>query len=166
MPIVAADIKFYLSGGAANSDPLLSLGGAISSTVASTDIFDNVSSTEAATGESEYRCIYAKNTHASLSLTNAVVWIQTQTPSSSTSVTIALGGEGKNGTAEGPKANEETAPTGETFTAPDSKGTGLSLGTLAAGDYYPIWIKRTIDAGAAAYSNDGFTLRVEGDTAA
>ena len=32
MPIVAADIKEYLSGGGSNSDPNAALGGAISST--------------------------------------------------------------------------------------------------------------------------------------
>lgn len=165
MPIVSSDIKYYLSGGGSNTDPDASLGGVISTTEASTDLFDDVTSAESSAGDNEYRCIYVKNTHATLTLQNAVIWIQTNTPSADTTAAIALGGEGANGTAE-TVVNENTAPSGESFSSPASKGAGLSLGNLAAGSYYPVWVRRTVTAGAAAYSNDGFTLRVEGDTAA
>jgi len=47
MPIITTDIKYKLSGGAANSDPLLSIGGAKSSVDSSSAIFDDVSSAEA-----------------------------------------------------------------------------------------------------------------------
>lgn len=169
MAIVAADIKFYLSGGGGNTDPNLALGGVISTTVITAatlhNLFDQVSGDEAAAGDTEYRCFYVKNTHGSLSLQNAVIWIQTQTPSTDSIVAIALAGEGLNATAE-TVANESTAPVGESFTSPSSKGAGLSLGTIAAGQRYAIWVRRVISASAAAYDADSVVIRVEGDTAA
>ncbi len=165
MPIVASEIKYRLSGGASNTDPAAALGGAISSTDAGSNIFANVSSSDAAAGATHYRCVYVRNTNGTLTLENAKIWIQTNTPSTTTTVAIALGGEGLNGTAE-TVASQTTAPTGETFSSPSSEGTWLSLGNITANGYYPVWIRRTVDAGSAAYSNDGFTLRVKGDTAA
>lgn len=162
MPIISSDIKYKLSGGAANADPLLSLGGAISSVDAAATVFDDVSSAEASAGDIEYRCVYVKNTHATLTYQGAKIWIQTQTPSGDTDIAIALGGEGLNGTAE-TVANENTAPVGESFSAPSSFAGGLTIGNLAPGDRYPVWVRRTVTAAAAVYA-DSFTLRVQGDT--
>lgn len=163
MPIASSDIKYYLSGGGANSDPAASLGGAQSAVqVTPNDLFDDVSSAEASAGDTEYRCIYVENTHATLTLIGAKVFIQSQTSSSDTDIAIALGGEGVNGTAE-TVANEGTAPSGETFSQPASYAAGLALGDLAPGDSFPIWIRRTVNA-AAAPANDAWTIRVQGDT--
>lgn len=169
MPIVSGDIDFRLSGGAANSDPNAALGGAKSSVeiVAATlhNLFDQVSGDESAAGDIEYRCFYVHNSHGSLSLQNAVVWISSNTSSGDTTAAIALAGEGLNATAE-TVANENTAPAGESFTSPSTKGTGLSLGTIPAGQHYAIWVRRTVSAAAAAFNSDTMTIRVEGDTAA
>lgn len=169
MPIIFSDIKFYLSGGAANANVNASLGGAKSSVevVDATlhNLFDRVTGDEGDAGDTEYRCVYVQNGHATLSLLAAFLWVQANTPSADTTIAIALGGEGKNGTAE-VVGNESTAPSGETFSAPASKAAGLSLGDLAAGEYYPIWIRRVVSAAASAYNSDSATLRVEGDTAA
>lgn len=162
MPIISSDIKYKLSGGAANADPLLALGGVISSVDAAATIFDDVSSAEATAGDIEYRCVYVKNTHATLTALGTKMWIQTQTPSGDTDVAIALAGEGLNGTAE-TVANEATAPVGETFSAPSSFAGGLTIGNLAPGDHYPVWVRRTVNAAAAVYA-DSFTLRVQCDT--
>lgn len=165
MPIVAGDIHIRLSGAAsleaAQADPNASLGSHMASNQAGSTIFDNVSAAESAAGDIEYRCVYVKNTHATLTLSNAKVWIQAQAAQGD-GIAIALGGEGVNGTAE-TVANENTAPAGETFSSPTTQGSGLSLGNLAPGDRYPIWIRRDVNAGAAA-QNDGFTLRIGGDT--
>lgn len=164
MPIVAGDIEYRLSGGAANSNPAASLGGAKSSTEAvAATLFDDVSGAESAAGDTEYRCIYIQNNHGTLTLQNAVIWIQSNSTSIHTEIQIALGGEGKNGTAE-TVANENTAPAGESFALCANKGAGLSLGNLAPAEYYPVWIRRVVTAGAAAAA-DTFTIRVEGDTA-
>lgn len=53
MPIVSGDIDYFLTGGAANSDPAASIGGAKSSVqVTPNDLFDDVSSAEASAGAS------------------------------------------------------------------------------------------------------------------
>lgn len=169
MPIIGTDIKYYLSGGAGNTDPNASLGGVISTTEITNNvdnnIFDDVNGDEASAGDTEYRCIYVKNTHGSLTLQNAKVWIEQNTPSTSDGVEIALAGEGLNATAE-TVANENTAPAGEVFSAPASKATGLSLGNIPAGQFFAIWVKRAVNASAVAYNANSFIIKVEGDTAA
>ena len=161
MPIVSTDIQYRLSGGASNSDPALSLGGVKSSTAAS-NYFDDVSSAEASAGDTEYRCVYVHNNHGTLSLIGAKVFIQTNTPSSDTDVAIGLGSSAINGT-EQTVADESTAPTGVSFSAPTTFAGGLAIGDLAAGAHKAVWVRRTVNAGAAAYA-DSFTLRVQGDT--
>lgn len=162
MPIISSEIKFYLSGGSGNSDPAASLGGAISTTeVTGSTLFDTVSGAESAAGDTNYRCIYVKNTDGALTLFGSKIWLQTDSESQ---LTIALGGEGMNGTAE-TVANEATAPSGETFSEAASEGAALSMGDMDAGEYYPVWIKRVVTAGASAASAT-FTLRAKGDTEA
>ena len=159
---MAVDLEYRLSGGAANSNPLLSIGGAMSSVEATgSTLFDTVTSAEAAAGDTEYRCVYIYNNGAT-EATSCSLWIQANTPSGDTDIAIALGGEGEGGSAETP-ADENTAPSGESFSSPSSAGTGLSLGNLAAGERYPVWIRRTVTAAAAASASDTFTLRVSYD---
>jgi len=162
MPIISTDIKYKLSGGASNADPMLSIGGAKSSVVMPSGIFDDVASGEATSGDVEYRCLYVDNTHGTLSLQSAKAWIQAQTPSGDTDVAIGLAAAGLNA-AETAVANENTAPAGVTFSAPSSFAGGLSLGTIPAGQYFGLWVRRTVNA-AAAGASDSFTLRVQGDT--
>ena len=161
MAIVSTDIQYRLSGGSSNSDPAASLGGVKSSTAAS-NYFDDVSSAEASAGDTEYRCVYVHNNHGTLSLIGAKVFIQTNTPSSDTDVAIGLGSSAINGT-EQTVADESTAPTGVSFSAPTTFAGGLAIGDLAAGAHKAEWVRRTVNAGAAAYA-DSFTLRVQGDT--
>ena len=161
MPIVASDLLFKQSGAS-------NLGGAISATDVSTalnGLFDVVAGGEALAGDVEYRCVYVKNNHATLTLYNAAAFISSNTPSTDTDCTIAVGSSAISGT-EQTIANEGTAPSGVTFSAPSTYATGISLGDLAPGQHRAIWIKRTVTAGAAAYNADGMTLAVQGDTAA
>lgn len=162
MAIISTDLKYYLSGGAANADPILSLGGIKSTTIMPVGIFDDVSSAEAGTGRIEYRCIYLNNNHATLSLLGAKLWIQTNTPSADTDIAIGLGLAGLNGT-EATVANEITAPASVVFSSPASFAGGLTMGDIPATQRYGIWIRRTVNAGAVAVA-DSFTLRVQGDT--
>jgi hypothetical protein len=164
MPIISTDLKYRLSGGASNTDPSASIGGAMSSTDVGSNIFDNVGSAEAATGDIEYRCLYVLNSHGTLTAQAAKVWIQANTPSEDTTIDIGLGAAGFNAT-ETAVANENTAPAGVTFAAAANEAGALSLGDMTAGGRFAIWIRRTVTAGAAA-ANDTFTLRVKCDTAA
>lgn len=171
MPIQSSDIVYRLSGGGGNSDPAASLGGAISSTVVTgSTLFDTVSGAESAAGDIEYRGVYVLNNYSaspSLTLQNARLWIQVNTPSADTTIAIALAAEGPNATME-TIGNESTAPVGSPMTFTESAtnyATGLLLGDLQAGQRYGFWIRRTVNAAASAF-NDSFTIRVEGDTAA
>lgn len=164
MPIISTDIKYRLSGGGANTDPALSLGGAKSSTDAPSGLLDTVSSVEAAAGDTEYRCEYVHNNHGTLTLEGAKVWIQANTPSADTALEIGLGTSAVNAT-EQTIANEGVAPSGVTFVAAVNEAGAISLGDIPAGQHRAIWIKRIVTAGAVA-SSDTATLRVKGDTAA
>lgn len=161
MPIISSDITFFQSGAS-------NLGGAISGTVVSSalhGLFDPVTGAEALSGDIEFRCIYVKNTHASLTLYSAMAFIQTNTPSTSSTCDIGIGTAAVSGT-EQTIANETAVPSGVTFGAAATYATGYPIGDLAPGQYRAIWIRRTITAGAVAYNNDGITVAVQGDTAA
>jgi len=168
-PIASTDIDFHLSGGAGNADPNAALGGAISTTqitsAALHNLFDIVSGDEAAAGDIEYRCLYVKNAHATLTLQNAKVWVQTETPSGSSDEEIGLGTSAVNG-VEQTVADESTAPSGVTFGQANGEGAALSIGNIPAGQHKAIWVKRTISASAPAVDSDASVLRVKGETAA
>ncbi len=119
------------------------------------NIWDDVSSGDAGAGDTEYRCAYVKNTHGSISVANVFVEIGTDPTESNWE--ISLGAAGLNGT-ETEIADEDTAPAGTSF------GTGrIAMGTLAAGDNYPFWIKRIVAGGAGAATPDTGILDVCGD---
>jgi hypothetical protein len=164
MPILSTDIVFRLSGGASNSNPLTSLGGAKSTTAVPVGIFDDVGSAESAAGDVEYRCVYVHNANASLTLQNAVAYFASNTPSADTDAALGVGTSAVNGTEQA-VADEGTAPAGVTFSAAASKAAGVALGDIPAGQHRAVWVRRTVNASAAA-ANDGFTVNVTGDTAA
>jgi hypothetical protein len=164
MPIVSSDIKYRLSGGAANADQNAALGGAKSSTEASASLFDNVSSGEAAAGDVEYRCFYVHNNHGTLTMLSAVLWIQANTPSAETTLDVALGTSAVNAT-EQTIADESTAPSGVTWVPAVNEAGAIALGDIPPGQHRAVWVRRTVDAAAAA-SNDTATLRTKCDTLA
>lgn len=164
MPITATDIKYYKSSSG------VGLGGPISaSEIVSgvlNNIFDNVSSVEATDGDVEYRCIYVKNTHVSLVLQAARVFIEYNTSSPDTDLEIGLDPAGINGTAV-VVVSEGIAPVGVSFSNPVDFANGLVIGDITAnGGYQAIWLKRTVNAGASALASDSATLRVQGETSA
>lgn len=170
MAILTTDIDTYGSGGTGETNPDNWLGGVrsnteLSPTVAEENLFNNVDGAEAAAGSTKYRGVYFRNGHATLTLSNAKIWFSTQTPSTDTSVEMALAGEGLNATIE-TVANENTAPVGETFSAPASKAAGLSFGNVPALQHYGFWLKRIVNAAASAYDNDDWAYTIEGDTPA
>ena len=175
MAIAETDLIWRLSGGATNTDPAAALGGAMSTaaggiitkTKTFNSIFDDISGAEAAAGDVEYRCIYIRNEHATLSLTSAKVWIEANVANAKDMIDIGLDLGGKNATAD-TIADESTAPDPAVTFAHTctSYATGLALGDLAAGEKYAIWIRRTVTAGMTADDDEAFTLKVQGDTAA
>lgn len=168
MAIVAGDVKKYLSGGAANADPNASLGGAISSTEIVDDSLNNLfalaPASEAEAGSTKYRAFFVKNTHATLTLKSAVIYISSNTPSGDTQVQIGLALE--DGSPIDTIANENTAPDpAVSFSTADGIGNALSIGDLAPGASKGIWVKWVTNAGAAAV-NDEVTIAIKGETEA
>lgn len=177
MAITATDILFKFSVSAAAGDTAAgtaagSLGDQISTTQI-TDaslhaLFDVISGDENAASEAEYRGIFVHNNHGSLTWENVVVWLSAEVAGGAVAaISVDTTGVTAKGSASAQMktiADENTAPATQTFTAPTSKGTGLSIGNIPAGSVAGIWIRRTA-ANTAAVSNDGVTIRCEGDTA-
>src|SRR6266496_639999 len=128
------DITFYMSGGAANGDPSLSIGGAISTSLIGQissgrlgNIWDHVSKAEAGTGlQEEYRCMYVKNVNASDSIKQMRLFFESKNSDQDIGIFIGLDPAGKNGTPS-TLANETTTPTGIVFSSPINYNTGLIL---------------------------------------
>lgn len=174
MAIASTDILYYLSapsasaGNATAGTPNGSLGKYMSSTQITDatldNLFDDVSGAEAAAGMTDYRCLFVLNNHASLTLQNASITINSQTTGGG-DITIALdnvavSAKGSSTAQATTIANETTAPT-----AVGSFGTGpLTIGDIAPGSVKAVWLKRSVTAGAAATNPDGVVLRTSGDT--
>jgi hypothetical protein len=169
VPVASSDIDFFLSGGTGNTDPNASLGGARSTSTEVADnvdnnLFDDVSGVEHTAGRVEYRCIYVRNSHGSIQLDSAVVWIQSDTSGTDSDLSIAVGTAAVNGT-EQTVGNETTAPSGVTWSdAAVSRATGLALGNLPAGQHKAVWLRRTITAGSTPQAADTCSIQAGGDT--
>ena len=164
MPILSSDVKFF------KSVTGVGLGGPISSTEIVSDIlnnvFDNVNSAEAIAGDTEYRCVFIKNTHASLQLLAATIFIEINSTSPDTDFEIGLDPAGINQAAD-VIPNESTPPVGVIFSSAPVYASGLLMGDLpASGGYHAVWIKRVVSIGAAAIAEDAVTLAVQGETTA
>ncbi len=179
MAIVSGDILFKLSvltGSAGNSTagtPAGSLGKYISTTAITdaslNNLFDDVSGDDNAASDVEYRCFFVHNNHGSLTLQSPVVWMSAEVGGGAAAA-IAVDGVAASAIGAAPAqadevADEDTPPSGESFSSPTTKGTGLALSDIASGYCRAIWVRRTA-ADTGAVDNDGVTIRVEGDTAA
>jgi hypothetical protein len=179
MAIVAGDILLKLStksGSAGNtltSTPNASLGKYISTTQVSgtalNNLFDDVTGQENFDSDVEYRCVFVHNNHATLALQNAVVYVSSQVSGGAAAAiavdSVASSVLGSSSAQALEVTDENTAPAAISFSTPTTRGTGLSLGNIAAGSVKAFWVRRTA-ANTAALDNDGVTLVVSGDTAA
>jgi len=179
VPIATSDILFkhsVITGSAGNSTAGTAAGslGKYISTTALTDatlnnLFDDVTGDENAASDVEYRCFFVHNAHATLTLLAPVAWVSSEVAGGAemaigvdTTAASAIGSASAQGLEI---ADEGTAPSGVTFSAPTTKGTGLALSDIPAGECKAVWVRRTA-ANTVAVTNDGATLRVEGDTLA
>lgn len=118
------------------------------------NIYDNVSSAEASPGDTEYRCKAYKNEHATETAFGAKVHISAETPGAdSWDIAVQAPSSQPSGNAD-TIANESTAPTTPTFSHPITVGTALSIGDLAPGQIYFVWMKRIVPASTASYGNN------------
>ncbi len=157
---MAAIIQYRLTGGATNTVANNSLGGVSSSTQVSTttqnNLFDNVSETEAASGDVEYRAVDIFNS-GDASATSVSVYISQDTPNANTEVDIGIDSTPLGSTVS--VANESTAPTGVTFSHYNTSSR-LSLPDVPANNYVRLWIRRTVTAGATNAGSDSFQIKV------
>jgi len=178
MAITATDIlyKFSVAAAAGNTTAGTaagSLGDQISTTQITDatlhNLFDLITGDENAASDVEYRCIFVHNNHGTLTWENVVVWLSAEVAGGAVAAisvdTTAASAIGSGSAQAKTVADESTAPATQTFSAPTTKGTGLSIGNLAAGECRAIWVRRTA-ANTSAVNNDGVTVRCEGDTAA
>ena len=171
MAIIATDLLLRISGGASETNPQIAFGGvmststAIAPAVAEENLFSNVDGAEALAGSTKYRGLYVLNNHGSLTLSTSRVFVPTQPAGTQTLVAIALAGEGKDATME-VIANETTAPSGESFTAPATYAAGLATGDMAFGERFGIWFRRIVAAASTAFDNDDWSFSLQGDTPA
>jgi hypothetical protein len=178
--ITASDVLFKLSintgpgNSTAQPDPNDSLGRFMSSTqlVDATlhNLFDKVTGDENAASDVEYRVFFVHNAHATLTWEAVYVWVDSQV-SGGASVAIGLDTTGvvtatsaSNQTVARP-ANENTAPSGISFSTPTTKAGGILIGDIAAGSVQAVWVRRTA-ANTSAVDSDGAVVKFSGDTAA
>ena len=169
-------LKYSINTGPGNStaqaNPNDSLGGFMSSSVWAGgtlhDLFDAITGDENAVSDVEYRCVFLHNTHATDTLgPNTKLWLAAETAGGANGA-VALDGTGvisaTSATAQAERvANENTAPTGETFSSPATKTAGIAVPNIPAGSCIGIWIRRSA-TNSAALAGDSVTIRVEGDT--
>lgn len=177
MPIVNTDIllKFATTAGAAGNSNAGTAAGSLGKYISTTqltdatlnNLFDNISGAENAASAIDYRCIFIHNAHATITWQTVVAYLLSEVAGGAN---IAIGVDPTAATviASAPIqavtiANETTAPAGVAFTAPTTLGTGIAIGDIPPGQCRAIWVRRTA-AVSAALSNDGVTLRVQGNS--
>lgn len=155
---MAATLVYRLTGGASNSDPNASLGGASSSVAVSgtamNNLFDDVAEGEASAGDTEYRAIDVRNT-GDATATVVKIYMSVETTSASTQIDMGIEASPLGSTTS--IADESTAPAGVTF-AHYNSGSQLSLPDIAAGTYCRVWLRRVVSAAAGNTSNDQGTI--------
>jgi len=158
-----ADIVFRMSGGSTNTSLAASIGGAKSTQaggVITNKLFDDVSPTEASTGDTEYRCFYVVNNHSTLTARDVKIWIPVNTPAQD-EIDIAIGESAVNSTEQGPLTNENTAPgLGVTFVVANSEASAINLGILPAGQHRAVWLRRIVPINTNFYPNNTYSIQL------
>lgn len=126
------------------------------------NIFPDVTSAEAGSGDDEYRCVYILNDHGSETIATLKLWVGKEYDGEET-VSMAVDSNGVGGTAvtiaDGDDSTNQLS--GLTFTSPTTEATGITVSTIAAGSHVPIWLKRTVqDPVQNAVSNDTFGISI------
>lgn len=181
MPINGSDIRLRYSIAAGTAGNQLASGGPgtsrgryVSTTVITSGVLNNlfpdVTGDENASMNVDYQCVFIHNAHATLTLQNTRVWMASQVAGGADAAyavdptaASALGAAGVQAAEIGSK---DVAPTGVgPWLTATAKAGGAVLGNIGPGQVKAVWIRRSA-TNSGATSNDGLTLRVEGDTAA
>jgi len=163
-----------MSGGSANFNIDNSTGGGISTHASGkitsdtmNNLWSNVSGPDATTGSTKYRCFYIKNANGTTALTGCKVWISSPTASPNDEVDISqdtTAGPGSNTTAS---SNGTTDPGSASWRRPLSETDSNVItftGSLGPGQQQAMWVKRTVQAGAAAFASNVYEISISGET--
>jgi hypothetical protein len=180
MAITATDIHFrgsITTGTAGNQSAFGGAGTSLGKYITNNDLtdatlnnlFPDATGDENAASNVDYQLVFIYNAHGTLTWQSVFAWLSAEVAGGTsaaigvdTTAASALGSASAQGLTI---ANKNTAPAGVSFTSPTTKGAGVSVGNIAAGNVRGLWVRRTA-ANTAAVDNDGATIRAEGDTAA
>jgi hypothetical protein len=174
--IVAGDILLKLSTTSGSAGNTLSgtvgasLGKYVSTTVvagAANDLFPSITGAENAASQVDYACVFVHNSHATLTLTAAKVYVSAEQAGGAT---VAIGIDTTAASAVGSAtaqavtiASDTTAPTGPTFSTPTTTGAALTLGDIPPGQVKAFWVRRTASS-SVPQAGDSASFSVFGDT--
>ena len=179
MPLVEADLPFYLStksGSAGNTtaqgDPNLSLGKYLSTTPAPetlNGLFDGVTAARNGAGEVDYRSVWVRNVHATLTATAGSAYLEDGDPAGGMQWAFGVDPTAAapvgRASAQGLEiANDTTAPAGVTWSTATTPETGQSVGNIPPGYCRQVWIRCT-QTNAAAHQ-EAIKLRIRFSTLA
>lgn len=179
MAITASDIlfKFSVTTGSAGDSTAGTAAGSLGKYISTTQLTDNslhnlfdiITGAENAASDVEYRGFFIHNNHATLTWENVVIYLSSEVAGGAVAAisvdTTGVTAKGSSSAQMKTIADESTAPATQTFSAPTTFGTALSIGNIAAGSVQGIWVRRTA-ANTTAVDSDGVTFTVTGDTAA
>ncbi len=110
-------------------------------------VFGQVTTTMALVGDVQYRCLYFKNNHATLTANDVRLYVHAPAPLPQT-IELGLDPAGVgNGSTTGVAqtiATPATPPVGVVFSAPTQAVNGILLGTIAPLQSVAFWQKRTV----------------------
>lgn len=112
-------------------------------------VFGSVTTTDALLGATEYRCLYFKNNHATLTASDLRLYVHAPAPLPQV---LAIGvdpagvGDGESSGVAQTVPDSKSAPSGVVFTSPAQAGGGISLGILPPGKSIAFWQRRTVPA--------------------
>lgn len=152
---MASVVEMFLTGGASNSNPNLSLGGVGSSVkVSSTsmnNLFDDIDEDESPVGNTEYRAVDLVNTGDAQAV-KVAVYFSSNTSSADTDLAIGIEASPVGSTTS--IANEATAPVGVSFSTSYTKNSALELPNIATSARCRLWFRRVTSPGATNTSSD------------
>ena len=178
MAITDSDIRWRYSvkagsagDSSAQADPNASIGRYMSTTEWTAgvlnDLFSDITGTQNLALASDYRCIFVYNSHATLTLMNAAIWIPAQAVGGADILigldTTTKRQHGASSVQALEVSDSSVAPTGVSFSAAATLGAALALSDLAPGECKAVWVKRTA-TNSGTLSNDSVTFRISGET--
>lgn len=130
------------------------LGGPITGTLVPSanpnNIFGNIPKNELTTGEDYYACVYFKNTHATETMDNFILWISSNSPKSEPELKWA---KDPNPVAQ-TIANKYTAPLNVTWKGAENKPANATHGNLEAGNTGATWLWLHVPANSISARDD------------